>query len=57
MNTLIEFLKAAGELPPHVTEMLTHTVPWVAVTIMVAAVLYFTNRERGSENKTERNAP
>lgn len=44
MKEIIELVEAASKLPPHVTGMLAQTVPWVAVTIMLAAVLYFTQR-------------
>lgn len=44
MKKIIKLIEATGKLPPHVTDMLSQAIPWVSVTIIVAAVLYFTNR-------------
>lgn len=44
MKKIINLIEATGKLPPHVTGMLAQTVPWVAATIMLVVVLYFTKR-------------
>lgn len=44
MRKITELIEATSKLPPHVTDMLAQTVPWIAATIMLAAVLYFNKR-------------
>ena len=44
MKKIIQLIEATSKLPPHVTGMLAHAIPWVATTTMLAAVLYFNSR-------------
>lgn len=47
MKNLIKIIEAASKLPPHVTSMLTHTVPWIAALAIVATVLHSVTSQGG----------